>query len=304
VKDGEQSGDGMIQGGASALVDNLVARQERRETSHPDGRLTWRFWGKGPPTLLLHGSHGGWMHWVRNIDALAAERRLIIPDIPGFGDSDPPADTESPSAHAALMADGLSRLEGIDGPIDIVGFSLGALIGCLVAHRLPERIRRLVLVDAGGLGTPMRFADFRPIRGTSPEQRRDVNRHNLAAMMIRDPARIDDLAIDISMHYGPLAQTRVQYHVIPDKLLDAIRLTRAPIDLIWGEHDYPHPDPRANADAVRQFDPDAQLRVVPGAGHWSMYERPEAFNAALLDLLRQPGRKHREYTGESRCHAG
>lgn len=232
------------------------------------------------------------MHWIRNIDGLAAAgRRLILPDLPGFGDSDPPADRESPRAHAELVARGLGMLGEADAPFDVVGFSLGALIGCLVAEIAPERVRRLILVDAGGLDTPMRFADLRPIRGVPPEERRAINRHNLAAMMLHDPAGIDDLAIDISMYYGPLARTRIQYHVVPDKLLEAIARIRTPIDLIWGERDFPHPDPEANARAVRRFHPDARLRVVPEAGHWSMYERPDAFNAALADLLRQPVRE-------------
>jgi len=129
------------------------------------------------------------------------------------------------------------------------------------------------------------------MRGTSPDERREVNRHNLGAMMLHNPARIDDLAIDISMLYGPQVRTKVQYHVIPDNLLSAVRRVPAPIDLIWGEHDFPHPGPEMNADALRTVQPACQLRIVEDAGHWSMYEQPGRFNTALLDLLRQPPRR-------------
>jgi len=271
------------------LVGRLCATAERGDIAHRDGRLVWHAWGSGTPTVLLHGSHGGWLHWVRNIEPLARERRVVIPDLPGFGESDPPADLDSPDAHVGLLADALPKMTGAQ-PADIVAFSLGALFACLLAIREPAAVRRLILVDTGGLDTPMRFADFCPIKGVPLEERRAVNRHNLGAMMIHDPARIDDLAIDISMHYGPLTRTRVQYHVIPDKVLQAVAETRAPIDLIWGEHDFPHPDPEANVAAVRRFHPAAELRVVAAAGHWPMYERPEAFDAALLDLLAQPVR--------------
>ena len=276
-----------------AQVERLYAAADHHEMVHANGRLSWRSWGDGPPLLLLHGSHGGWLHWVRNIDALAATRRVIVPDLPGFGDSDPPADIESPADHAALLTDALPAMTGGE-PVDILAFSLGALFACLIAQSAPTTVRRLILVDAGGLDTPMRFADFRPIKGTPPEERRAVNRHNLGAMMLHDPAHIDDLAIDISMYYGPLARTRVQFHVIPDKLLLALAKTRAPVDLIWGEHDYPHPDPEANAAVVRRHHPEAELRVVPGAGHWSMYECPDAFNAAAIDLLERPTRAARQ----------
>ncbi|MCP1472431.1 pimeloyl-ACP methyl ester carboxylesterase [Sphingobium sp. OAS761] len=271
------------------LIAHLHETSRRNVMSHGNGQMVWRSWGEGQPVLLLHGSHGGWMHWVRNIEALAASRQVIAVDLPGFGDSDPPADLESPDAHSDLVADALGQMTGGE-PVDIVAFSLGALIACLMAARNPAAIRRLILVDAGGLDTPMRFADFRPIRGRPPEERRAINRHNLGAMMLHAPTAIDDMAIDISAYYGPLSRTRVQYHVIPDKLLRAIERTTTPIDLIWGEHDFPHPDPTANAAAVRRFHPEAELRIVPAAGHWAMYEQPAAFDAALQDLLARPAR--------------
>jgi pimeloyl-ACP methyl ester carboxylesterase len=43
--------------------------------------------GAGRPLVLVHGGHGSWLHWVRNIEALSAKRTLWIPDLPGYGDS-------------------------------------------------------------------------------------------------------------------------------------------------------------------------------------------------------------------------
>lgn len=257
---------------------------------HADGVLSWRAWGEGQPVLLLHGSHGGWPHWIRTIAPLARDRHVVAVDMPGFGESDPPADIENAHDHAELIAGALAQMDESGAAWDLVGFSLGAMVALMIAVRHPERVRRVILVDAGGLGTPMRFADFRGMKGLDPAQRRAVNRHNLGAMMLHDPASIDDLAVDIAATYGPLSRTRMQYHVIPDKTLDGLRQTRPPVDLIWGEHDFPHPDPAANAAAVRRYHPAAELRVVPGAGHWAMYERPEAFNAALRELLAMPVR--------------
>ena len=54
---------------------------------------------------------------------------------------------------------------------------------------------------------------------------------------------------------------------------------------IWGEHDLPHFDPAVQEAAIRSRHPQLEFRVVDGAGHWAMYERPEGFNAALLELL-------------------
>ena len=252
--------------------------------------MTWREWGAGEPLVLLHGSHGGWMHWLRNIPELARHRRVIVPDMPGFGESDPPADIESPQDHAAAMVDGLRRLEGITGQVDVIAFSLGALLGCYMTLAAPDLFRRLIMVDAGGMDTPLRTADIRPVKGLTGQALRDVNRHNLGAMMIHDPALIDDTAIDISMYCGRRTRTRVMYHVIPDKLLAVAKQVRVPIDLIWAEFDYIHPDPELHGEVVRAFQPRALLRVVARAGHWPMYEQPEGFNAAALDLLAAPVR--------------
>lgn len=276
--------------GQYRAVQDLLRTSRRDVARHANGVLTWRSWGEGQPVLLLHGSHGGWPHWIRNIAALAQDRRVVAVDMPGFGESDPPANIENAPDHAELLAAALPQMDSSGAPWDIVAFSLGALMALMIAIRHPERVRRIVLVDAGGLGTEMRFADFRGMKGLDPAQRREINRHNLGAMMLHDPASIDDLAIDIAGTYGPLSRTRMQYHVIPDKMLDCVTRTRPPIDLIWAEHDFPHPDPEANAAAVRRYHPAAQLRVIPGAGHWVMYERPHAFNAALRALLAMPVR--------------
>ncbi|CAN5246224.1 alpha/beta fold hydrolase [soil metagenome] len=273
----------------SEEIRTLDAASRVTRTPVGDGSMAWREWGKGDPLLLLHGSHGGWMHWLRNIPELARTRRVIVPDMPGFGESDPPTDIDSPVEHARALAEGLRRLDGLHGPIDVIAFSLGALMGCYLTLEKPDIVRRLIVVDAGGLGTPVITADLRSLKGVKDDEAiRAANRHNLAAMMIHDPATIDETAVDISIFCGKRVRTRVQFQVIPDKMLAAVRRVRVPIDVIWGEHDYIHPGPELNADAIRTAHPEAKLRVVARAGHWPMYEQPGGFNAAALDLLARP----------------
>jgi pimeloyl-ACP methyl ester carboxylesterase len=233
------------------------------------------------------------MHWQRNIQVLARRRRVIVPDMPGFGESDPPAEIESPTAHGRMLGDGLRAILSDTGSADVIAFSLGAMIGCHLSFEAPDLVRRIIVVDAGGLGTPMRAADNRSVKGLAGEALRMVNRHNLAAMMFHDPDRIDETAIDIAVFGGRRVKTRVQFHVVPDKLRAVVAQVRAPIDAIWGECDYIHPDPQANVEVIRQYQPQAELRVVPEAGHWSMYEQPDAFNAAALELLAIPPRPWR-----------
>ena len=62
----------------------------RRTTPLGSGEIIWHIWGKGKPLILLHGGTGSWMHWIRNIEALAGDAMVVIPDIPGSGDSSNP----------------------------------------------------------------------------------------------------------------------------------------------------------------------------------------------------------------------
>lgn len=249
--------------------------------------MVWRTWGEGPPVLLLHGSHGSWMHWVRNIPALATDRQVWVPDLPGYGESAPPPDITSPPSHADTLATGLRAL-GV-GPVDVVAFSLGALLGTHLALAEPELVRRLLLVDVGGLGTFMRHVELSPSRGLEVDSVEwwEAQHRNLLTMMLHDPARVDDVAL-WAYAKSPQPTSRVHFELIPDKLVQVLPQITVQIDAIWGEHDWPHPDPTANGAVLRQVQPQAQVRVVPGAGHWSMFENAAAFNQHAGDLLDQP----------------
>ncbi|MGV0792156.1 alpha/beta fold hydrolase [Mycolicibacterium sp. XJ1819] len=277
---------------APAEIRDLDRSCRRHETPCGDGSLVWRVWGVGPPLLLLHGSHGCWTHWVRNICAMAQAREVWVPDMPGYGESAPPPDLDSPPSHAQPLSKGLRWLRNDDSPVDVVGFSLGALIGAHLAVFDADLVQRLVIVDAGGLGTPMPMAhlNLRSLRGLHGDEAVAARRHNLLTMMIHDPAAVDDQALWID-ECSPTPRTHVHHQVIPDRLVEVLHKVPVQFDAIWGEYDRPHPDPEVNVAVLRDLQPGAQLRTIPRAGHWSMYEGAEHFNRALRELLEMPLRQ-------------
>src|SRR5690606_29371629 len=110
-----------------AAVRALFDAAAERHTTCGTGTMVWRCWGQGRPLVLLHGGSGSWTHWLRNIEALAASGRQVwAPDLPGFGDSAPPAGGNDADAAAEPLADGLRELIG-EGPHEIVAFSFGSL---------------------------------------------------------------------------------------------------------------------------------------------------------------------------------
>ena len=82
-------------------LERLCALGDRVETGFDGGKMVWRLWGDGPPLVLLHGGYGTWAHWVRAIQPLSRQFRLLVPDMPGFGESGMPADPYSAEGIAA-----------------------------------------------------------------------------------------------------------------------------------------------------------------------------------------------------------
>src|SRR2546423_8062139 len=66
--------------------------------------------GEGPPVVLVHGLSGNWQNWLENIPRLAQERRVIAPDLPGFGESDRPAGKISMSGYGRTVDELCERL--------------------------------------------------------------------------------------------------------------------------------------------------------------------------------------------------
>ena len=134
------------------LVARVEAQARRFETPCAEGTLAWRRWGSGLPMVLLHGGTGSWTHWIRNVEALATERTVWVPDMPGFGDSASPPKGSDVGAIARIVATGVAELLPVGGTCVLVGFSFGGLVAGHLAAAHPELVSRLVLVGAGGLG--------------------------------------------------------------------------------------------------------------------------------------------------------
>ncbi|MGH2941779.1 MAG: alpha/beta fold hydrolase, partial [Solirubrobacteraceae bacterium] len=114
--------------------------------------------GSGPPLIFIHGLSGCWQNWLENIPHFARDHRVIAVDLPGFGQSEMPAQDISISGYADAI-DALMTELGIDSA-QIVGNSMGGFIGAELAIQHPARLERLVLVAAAGLS----IEDIRTVR--------------------------------------------------------------------------------------------------------------------------------------------
>ena len=117
------------------------------------GNLKTRYWAlgdKGTPVILIHGLGASADIWMYNVDALAKQHRVYVPDLVGFGRSDKPGPSFSPFDYTNFLDDFIDTLS-IDR-VSLVGQSLGGGIALHYALQFPQRVDKLVLVDSAGLG--------------------------------------------------------------------------------------------------------------------------------------------------------
>ncbi len=255
------------------------------------GEMVWRVFGEpgAPPLMLMHGGYGSWWHWFRNVRSLARDRRVYVCDTPGLGESAPPPDRRDMDSIGCIVADGLRCvLEERDQRVDLVGFSFGGIVGGHAAPYLQDVLRSFTMVGVGAMGLRRArgpaLERFR--RDMTPAQLRSLARRNLEILMLADPRAVDDFAIHMQVVNTMRAVTKSRWVSATPVLRDRLPQSRAPLGAIWGEWDWTAwPYFRERIAAIRSIQPEARIAFVPRAGHWAMYEQPDAFEHALRSVL-------------------
>lgn len=220
----------------------------------------------GPQLVLLHGLAGSGAWWKRNLPALSGAFRVTAVDLPGFGSSHPDARLildQVPAQLAALLGElGIERAH-------VMGHSMGGLVAAALAADHPERVDRLVLVDAGflSLDPTLRHRVTGPLRTlpwTSP---------TILPILLRDAVRA-----------GPIRMARVTAELLHTDWRHKLPAITAPTLVVWGEHD--RICNRHIGEQIAATVPGARLVIIRGAGHNPMWEKQAAFDREVLGFLR------------------
>jgi len=258
-------------------------------------RLRWFVGGEGPSLLLLHGLGGAASNWIELAPELARENRVIAVDLPGHGGSSPlPA---LPNLEPFADRVGLVLRSEAADPAVVVGHSLGCVVALRLAMRSPELVRGLVLVSAAGIGSTTRRARYalalsslvQPGRLLAPFRDRIAGSRRLRAFVWGPWATPDGTTVSpaatIGLLEGPSLHSDTTSAaaalVEEDPRVDLERV-RCPAMLLWGARDPQVPVGDAFEYARRLRAP---LRVVAGAGHLVIAERPEACLDAIGSFL-------------------
>jgi pimeloyl-ACP methyl ester carboxylesterase len=270
------------------LVAAVAATARELRTTCGAGTMLWRSWGSGPALVLLHGGHGAWSHWIRNVQPLARRFTVFAADMPGYGDSAMAPEPYSAGSIAEILLHGLGEIVPAGAAFHIAGFSFGGVVGGHVAALAGARCASLTLVGSNGLG--LRRPELEPMgawrRITDAAELAAVHRRNLAILMIADPAKIDALAVHLQTENT--RRTFINSRAISrtDALRTALGSVTAQLNGIWGERDATAGEFLPDREALlRELQPRARFRAIPGAGHWVAYEAADEFNATLSELL-------------------
>ena len=256
------------------------------------GQMVWHEWGASdhPVVVLVHGGSGSWTHWLRNIASLRdAGWRVLVPDLPGFGDSYWPEDCVDTHQMPPYLNQGLRQLAP-RGQVRVVGFSFGGMTSALWLKEFPQDAQQLILVGAPGMG--IKVPERVPLKGwrhlQTDAQRDAIHRHNLMALMLQHPASLDSMTLDL--HRANVQRDRMTRRRLSGTpiVADALPHLQMPVSAIYGEHDahYSYRMPEVKT-LMAQLTPHWDgWHTVLGSGHWVQYEAAQAFNDLLLKVLR------------------
>ena len=245
--------------------------------------------GDGPLLVFLHGIGGNRSNWAEQVAFFSARFTAVAWDARGYGGSG------GMVGDFHDFADDLARLiRHFGGPAHLVGLSMGGRIALDAWARTPELVASLTLADtsAGSAATasPERVAAFLAVRrkplvedGRTPA---DIAPDIVAAIAGPNITAAQHARL-IASHaalrtdaYLATLDVVTRFTAFPD-----FAAVGVPVEVIVGSEDRVATPAYAAAMAA-QF-PDARLTVIPGAGHVSNIEAPDAFNAALDAFLRR-----------------
>jgi 2-hydroxy-6-oxonona-2,4-dienedioate hydrolase len=248
--------------------------------------------GAGPTVILLHGLGVDSSSWAATAPALAKSFHVFAPDQIGFGQSDKPLMPYRVATFVDFL-DGFYKQTGVT-KATLVGNSLGGWIAAAFALKYPEKVERVVLVDAAGL-SPGRWGGPKLTREAAmqlnPATREDMRKILQAVIynqqMITDQAVEAAFAGKLKRNDGFTTTQVIESIVRGEDLLDGrLGALRAPTLVVWGREDAL--TPLAIGKALHEDIKGSELLVLDRCGHAPQLECAGAFNAALLKFISTP----------------
>ena len=246
----------------------------------PVGRQTVFSAGSGQTVIFLHGAGDDSGTWKEVAPRFTAKYHVVLIDVAGHGESAPP---DGPLKFETMLAGLDAVVAQQNGPVVLVGNSLGAWLAMLYANRHPESVSRVVAVDGG------------PLRGdrvdlAKPPENREEARKIWDAILDPGSPRIPDFILDDVVRQsrtgaiGRMDRADMETHLATEGSLHPFPV---PVDLIWGKEDRLVPAQYAERMADALGLPRVRISFIARCGHIPQQECPTRFSQELQGSLTQ-----------------
>lgn len=283
-----------------SVVGPVIAGLASRQVRVGSRRIHLSEIGDGYPVLMLHGGGpgaSGLSNYTRNIEALARHFRVLVPDMPGYGQSSKGVDRSDPFGDLAQSMLGLLDALKIDAA-HVVGNSYGGACGLRMALEQPQRVTSLVLMGPGGVNTtrglPTKglslLLNYYGGAGPSREKLGVFIREYLVADGSQVPESVIEERYQASLDPEVVAQPPLRR---PNSLKAALRMDftrdprlaqcQTPTLVLWGAQDKVNRP--SGGIALHRAMPRCDLYLFSNTGHWVQWERADEFNATTTAFL-------------------
>jgi pimeloyl-ACP methyl ester carboxylesterase len=241
--------------------------------------------GSGPTVILLHGLGSSSQAWQVNIAPLAEKFHVLVPDQIGFGKSAKPLVNYRIRTYVDFLDQFCKQLK-IDRAT-LVGASMGGWIAASFTAAFPDRVDKLVLVDAAGYAPP-KTLDPQTLYGLNPTTREGMKA--LVAKVFHSKLFQTDAAIDAAIAARLAAGDGYTINSITESVIrgedfiDAtVKTIKRPTLIIWGRED--GLTPLTDGERFSKDIPGSKFVVFDQCGHAPNFEKAAEFNSALMKFL-------------------
>lgn len=262
---------------------------------------------KGPRSrqvaLLIHGWSSSWYALSPLLELLSLRFRCLSVDLPGYGKSPPLHNRTTIPSYADLLAELIAEVS--DGPVVLVGHSMGGMTSITLALRHPALVERMVLIgptvtgrlstyinlvvspitllERFGLGSLLVSAGERTAVGITDRVMRPASFAERSGITEADYER---LRADARSPGQGRVRAACYFAMRDNDLSGKLKDVETPALVIWGAED--NTVPLRDASVIADEWPDADLRILPKAGHWPQFEAPNRTRRLVAAYLGLP----------------
>lgn len=270
------------------MTQHEAARQKSKTQIVEGVEIAYDDVGSGQCVVLLHGYPFDRSLWGEQVEVLSKDHRVIVPDLRGHGES---AVTPGPATMELMAKDVAGLLQTLDiSQATIGGLSMGGYVALAFYRMFPERVRSLILASTRAQGDS---DDAKQNRKQQEEKALREGMEGIADGLLPKLLTPDTVAKSpevVKQLRGMMANTdpkgaaaALQGMAIRQDQTKFLSSITVPTLILVGDEDVI--TPMADAELMHREIPGSRLEIIAGAGHVLNLERPEEFNAAIVEFL-------------------